>query len=69
MAQGINYLGGDCIATKKIILVRFLLFAVGGLSLAVIQNEFNSTNIIFFIIAVTGLLLISVPKIRKNKET
>ncbi|MFD2760617.1 hypothetical protein [Lentibacillus juripiscarius] len=54
---------------RKLFWLGFLLFAVGGLSLAVIQNEFNSTNIIFFIIAVTGLLLISVPKIRKNKET
>lgn len=52
---------------KKIFWLGFLMFVVGGLALAIMDNELNSSNIFSYIIATIGLLLTGVSKIVEGK--
>ncbi|WP_157967893.1 hypothetical protein [Paraliobacillus sp. X-1268] len=51
----------------KLFWLGFLMFLAGGLALAIMDNELNSSNIFSYIIATIGLLLTGVSKIVESK--
>ncbi|WP_345239343.1 hypothetical protein [Pontibacillus salipaludis] len=52
---------------RKLFWVGFLMFVVGGLALAIMDNGLNVSNISSYILATTGLILTGVSKIVENK--
>ncbi|MGP4069419.1 hypothetical protein [Halobacillus sp. B29] len=54
---------------RKLFWLGFLMFAAGGLALAIMDNELNGSNLFSYIIATIGLLLTGISKIVENKHS